>query len=415
MTVSTGRWDIAIVAAAVLLATGLATAEPTISLLGIVPLFVYGYGMVSSPPAGSVAVERDLSTHQPKPNAEIRIRVTVKNLGNDALPSIRVEDGVPDALQVISGSPVWVSALGPSDSATFEYTVRAQRGLYEFERAEVVFSSFARSKSRSERCGTGDSVSCRTIVDDMVIRRQTLRHGGAVSTNSGGEGVEFFSARQYQRGDPLSRVDWNRYAASRELSTIQYRNQRASHVVLLIDNSESAGVARSNGDITGLDLCLAAADEMLERLAKQGSRTDVAFLVSPELTAPRGSEQRAPGCSFDEYLLRSVTRKDTADISLDALGRRIPSTAQTIVLTPLLSDAAVEIVQYLKSGGHQTTVFSPDITEQDGDSTVGRRLEGIERSARIATIQAGGIPVESWHPQQERLTGFANALSGGTQ
>jgi uncharacterized protein (DUF58 family) len=415
MTESTGRWDMALVVAAVLLATGLATAEPTVSLLGVVPLILYGYGMISAPPAGSVVVERDLSTHHPKPNAEVRVRVTVKNLGEEALSSIRIKDGVPDSLQVQSGSAVWVSALGPGASANFEYTVRAQRGLYEFEPAEVLFNSFARSKSRSERCGTADSVSCRTMVDDLVIHRQTHPHQGEVSTDQGGDGVEFFSARQYQRGDPLSRVDWNRYAASRELSTIQYRDQRASQVVLLVDNSEASGLARTNGDVTGLDLCLAAADEMLELLAKQGSRTGVAFLHPPEVKAPRGTGQSSKDFGFDEYLLRRVKHQDNAEIYLDRLGERIPSTAQTIVLTPLLSAGPVEVVQYLESAGHETTVFSPNITDLGGSSTVGHRVKDIERSRRIRTLQTGGIRVENWHPQQELSSEVATSLSGGTQ
>jgi len=62
---------------------------------------------------------------------------------------------------------------------------------------------------------------------DLPLRGLTTKYHGRVPTDVGGAGVEFHATREYRRGDPVKRIDWNRRARTGELATLELREERA--------------------------------------------------------------------------------------------------------------------------------------------------------------------------------------------
>jgi len=126
-----------------------------------------------------------------------------------------------------------------------------RRGEYEFDavRVRARDPSGARETEATIRAAsTVASVPTLPRLDSFPLRSQTVQRVGRVSTSQGGSGVEFHATREYRPGDPLSRVDWNRLARTGELSTVQYREERAATVVAIVDAREQSHVADADGE-----------------------------------------------------------------------------------------------------------------------------------------------------------------------
>ncbi|MEF8868457.1 MAG: DUF58 domain-containing protein, partial [Haloarculaceae archaeon] len=124
-------------------ALGVLLGQPALLLVAVVGVAFGGFALAARPPDVRVELSRELERTAAGPEEPIRVTVTVRNAGDSLLPDIRLVDGVPDALDVVGGSPRTATALRPGKAATFSYTVRAARGDHEFDPVTVLARGFS--------------------------------------------------------------------------------------------------------------------------------------------------------------------------------------------------------------------------------------------------------------------------------
>jgi uncharacterized repeat protein (TIGR01451 family) len=200
------------VAAVALVAGGLGvlTSTPALLLGAVVGVGYLAYARAFPAPDVSLSVSRTLSDVDPDPGDEVTVSLTVRNTGETTIPDLRLVDGVPAALEVIDGSPRLGTALRPGARGTFEYTVFARRGEYEFEPLLAVARDASGSREREVELRVDTVLTCTpslSATTDVPLRGLTSRYTGRVETDTGGEGIEFYATREYRSGDSLSRVD----------------------------------------------------------------------------------------------------------------------------------------------------------------------------------------------------------------
>jgi len=78
------------------------------------------------------------------------------------------------------------------------------------------------------------SVTCANVVSRGALADATLPSADAPHRQRR-SGLEFHATRNYQSGDPVSRIDWRRFAKTNELTTVQYREEQAVRTVLVVD------------------------------------------------------------------------------------------------------------------------------------------------------------------------------------
>ncbi|MFC7195680.1 DUF58 domain-containing protein [Halosimplex aquaticum] len=275
----------------------------------------------------------------------------------------------------------------------------------------------------------GATLVCHAPVESLALAGQTGIGSGRVQTDSGGEGVEFYATREYAPGDPASRVDWNRYASTGELTTVTYRESNAATVVFVVDGRFDH--RRAVGEPTARELCCYAtvrmADAVLDDQNLVGA--SVCYYRSSNAIGSLGSV--GPGRGPEQTLrIRALLREklgvDVDDLHVSAdreaesgdgdaasdrsggsgdIVRRnhellddVPAGAQVVFATPLLDDVAVRTIDELVARGHVTTVVSPDVT--DG-STRGGTVERVTRSGRLATVAGTKrVRVVDWSPDE---------------
>jgi len=146
------------------------------------------------------------------------------------------------------GSPRLGTALRSGETVSYEYAVEARRGEHPFEPVHVVTRNLAGTAERERTVSSTGPAAIRCVpalerVETAVpVRTQQTRLTGRVSTDVGGEGTEFYATRTYRPGDPLRRIDWNRRARTGDLATLEFREERAVTVVLVVDASSGAAV-----------------------------------------------------------------------------------------------------------------------------------------------------------------------------
>ncbi|GAB6860654.1 DUF58 domain-containing protein [Haloplanus litoreus] len=401
-----------------LVAAGVAAGRPTLLLAALVPLAFVVQGAVSSLSSldGRVRVEREIRPETPLPGQPVEVTLRVTNVGESVMPDLRVLDGVPRELEVSGGDARAGDALRSGETLTATYTLTANRGSYAFRpvtlRAGAVSGTVV-TETAVEADGATE-FDCRVTVEDMPLRRRTSTFTGSLSTDTGGVGVEFHATRDYRRGDPVNRINWRRYAKTGELSTVEYREQRAARVAVLIDGRDPAHVAAGTSLPTGATLSAYAATLAVGVLRDDGHHVGVGALgpehpitggrpawVPPDVEgfpAQAAAVCNAAATGPDDAVPADAVLADGGDAALDRLLGHLPETAQVLLCTPAVDDAMPAAVESIRARGHETTVLAPDVT----GGSVGGRVVALERSVRLDRMRRLGATVVDWN-RDERL------------
>ncbi|WP_227355250.1 DUF58 domain-containing protein [Haladaptatus salinisoli] len=417
MTVrETNRWHGVSAVALLAAAVGVFVGSPVTLLVGVVGVAFAAYARTATPPTTDLELTRTVSDATPEPGDEIRVEVAVENVGDATVPDLRVIDGVPEALEVTSGSPRLGTALRPGKRAAFAYRVEAVRGEHAFEPAQVLARDFSGAVEREFELADETAITCTprlaATAESVPLREQTIRHTGRVATREGGTGVEFHATREYRPGDPLSRIDWNRKARTGELTTVEFREEQTATVVLLVDTRAKAYLATDVDDPGAVEHAVRAAGDAFSALLDNGDRVGIAAFGPEEawLSPGTGTYHRAEARELlshaDAFALEPPTGTFYSTLRMRWLLRRLPTDAQVVFFSPLCDRFAPEVARRIDAGGHAVTVISPDPT---GDATPGQRLARAERLRRLQSLRAGGLRVVDWDADESLGVALARA------
>lgn len=388
------------------LAFGILASQPAVLLASAVGIAVAGYARIATPPSlADLDVTRTVSDDSPEPGDEVEVTVTVENTGETFLSDLRLIDRVPATMDVVDGSPKLGTALRSGGTTTFTYQVVAERGEHSWP-LQVVGRDVSGALEREALIDTEKTIRCvpllRTTVD-MPVRLQTSMYAGEVKTKTGGEGLEFFSVRDYQPGDPESRIDWKTYARSGEFTTIDFREEKAARVVLLFDARSSSYVSSAPGEKHALNKSIDAAYDVFASLHDQGHLIGIAaFNGIPCWLGPATGTLHVQHVRnlFVEHPALSPLPPELAEKEegryvdpMTHIRRQLPSNTQIFLFSPLTDHYTYEVARRLNGAGHLVTIVSPDPT---ADRTIGQRIARLERTVRIKQLRDYGIRVVDW-------------------
>nr|WP_305882918.1 DUF58 domain-containing protein [Halobellus rarus] len=385
-------------------ALGAVLQRPALLLVAGLGVAYTAYAWFGDAPEPSLSVERRVEDDSPDPESTVDVSLTVRNTGTRTLSDLRFVDGVPPGLTVTDGSPRLGTALRPGASVTFSYAVEAVRGSHTWEPLTVVARNPAGGRERKIEIDPDErtTLSCTPpleATDDLPLRGLTTPYAGRVATDVVGAGLEFASTRAYRRGDPLSRIDWNRYAGTGKLSTVEFRQERAAAVVLLIDARDVAYVAADPEHRHAVERSVDAARRAFASLLDTGDRVGIAALSPVDCWLPPGAgrdhRSRARELLASHPALAPAPPEQPHSTARDVqrLRRRLPADAQVLFFSPLVDDHAMEAARRLDAYGHPVTVVSPDATT---DGSLGRRIARLERRNRLIGLRRAGVRVVDW-------------------
>jgi len=398
----TGRWFGLAGAALVAVGVGLLARVPALVLLGGLGVTLGAYDRLAVPPAADVTVRRSLAPTEPSLGERVTVALTVRNDGDRTIPDLRIADGVPDTVRVVEGSASLGTALRPGAETTMTYEIAGGTDRCTFEPATVVVRDVVGVVARRARVAVEpDAVTWERPAGSALLPLvpAVARRPGAVPVDEGGEGVSFYAVREHRSNDPLSRVDWNRYARTGDLSTVEFRREQSATVVVVVDARAAAAVAPRPDAETAVERSTAAAVALVEGLPEDGHAVGVAAYSSQRAWLDPGTTEAHRRRARD--LLRTdrafAATPDGREPDARRLLARLPKAANVVFLSPLCDDDAEAFARRLAAGGHPVTVVSPDPTTTD---TAGHRLARLERTERLRRLRAAGLAVHDWGPDE---------------
>lgn len=401
-----------------LLAAGLGVtlSQPGLVLVAVVGVGLLAHRQASTTPSPALALERTFD-NDPEPGDIVEIETTITNSGEETLTDCRFVDLVPPELSVVDGSPRMAAVLRPGESCTLTYSIRAQRGRHNFGGLYTIVSNLAGTTEHEYHLGGEMEFLCIPSMDPLqaaVLRQLTTPYAGRLTTNKPGEGLEFHATREYRRGDSLRRIDWNQYASTGELSTLQFRTERSASVVLLADVRASSYVRADSDDPHAADRVVEAVGRLFVTLLDDDHRAGIATFGPDYWLSPNdGTEHRSRG--LEALGTESALSPSPPDgqypvrLRVRRLLRRLPEMTQVLICSPLLDDATKTAVQRLESAGHEVIVVSPDPTAMD---TPGETVYALERRRRIRDIHQYGVPVVDWPIDEQLDVVIARTITG---
>jgi uncharacterized protein (DUF58 family) len=296
------------------------------------------------------------------------------------------------------------------------YEIEASRGVHGFEPVRAIARDWTGSVERETETRVETELACVPALSSLPrfpLRSQATDDAGRLTTDTGGSGVEFHSTRHYRPGDPLSRIDWARLARAGELTTVDFREERAAETVLVVDTRESAYVADADGG-SAVEYGVEAAGAVASALLDASSRVGLAAFGPRREWIPPGIG-RTQRVRMREALARSPAfdpLPPTDDFfpvaAFRRLRGRLPADAQVVLVSPL-DEYARTVARRLEARGHAVTLLSPDVTDSE---TAPRALARLERRRRLSSLRDAGVRVVDWDPERPLAVALARASRG---
>ncbi|WP_254809145.1 DUF58 domain-containing protein [Natronosalvus amylolyticus] len=399
---SSDRWTFALAVALGCVGIGVLVADAALVLAGVVALTYAAYGYATAPPTPTLTVSRTLEPANPVPGDAVTVTVSVVNAGRKALPDVRVTDGVHAELRV-DGRQRAVGSLEPGESLRWSYTVVARRGTYTFDPVTVTTRNVSGSERRTLTFEPETTVTADDALERVPLAGQTIQHTGRVETDIGGEGIEFFSIREFQPTDPMNRVDWNRLARTGELTTVEFREERAAAVVVVVDQRHETVVARVPDEPTGRELTTHAGEWLASAMLGENNRVGVTLYGGRgDYLLPRSGRDQLARVKrlLDGEWCGSFGRPawlSQGDRSVDRFCRHLADEKQIVFVTPLLDDEPVDSAQRFLAHGHAVTLVCPMVGARADEAGLVDRL-AVER--RLSTLRSHGVRVVEWSPDE---------------
>ena len=399
----THHWAGVSVVVLVCLGVGVLIEQPGVVLAGAVAVGYATYARMRPLGLVELSVSRSVSTTSPDTGDDVVVTVTVTNEGGFC-PDLRIVDGVPESLAVTDGSPRSGVRLREGGSVTLSYTVQARQGTHEFGPTQVIARSLSNATEQELLFDAETSITAvpspRPVQEAVPLRRQPTQYAGRAPTDSGGEGVEFHTVREYKPGDSMARIDWNRRARTGELTTLEFRRERATRVVLLVDARSSARVGHDPLATDAVERSIGAAQRLFPTLLAEGHQVGIAAFGPQEcfLAPDTGTSHRQRGQNLlaTDPAFRAGSGPDQKRrIWVRQLRKRLPGNTQLVLFSPLLDGRTVRVVRTLEAYGYPVTVVSPDPT---ATGTPGQRLLRTRRRLLVTDLRQTGVPVLDWAP-----------------
>ncbi|WP_158056001.1 DUF58 domain-containing protein [Halorussus halophilus] len=406
-TRKTDRWRGVVAAALFAGFVGLVGKRPLALLSAVVAVAFAVYPRVSPTLPVELDIERSVEeqpdSEGPADDGEVEVTVTIRNVGDRTLPDVRIIDGVPPMLSVVDGTARHAATLRPGKTTTFSYTVNTNHGRHQFDPATVLARDWSGATEVETTVATETEIDCTDGVPDVPLRQQTTDRVGPMPTDSGGAGIEFYRTRNYQHGDPMSRIDWNRLASSGELTTVDFRKERATSVVVCLDARRSA--YRANEDEPhAVAHGVAAAENIVTALLESREQVGLAAIGEefcwhpPGAGADHGTRIRNSLATHPALSAIPPEEDPAIEPQVTELKKRLASDTQLIVISPLADSFTTKTALELEAAGTAVTVVSPDVT--DGE-TPGGKIARAQRENEIHSLRRAGVQVVDWNPDEQ--------------
>ncbi|MDP9496044.1 MAG: DUF58 domain-containing protein [Actinomycetota bacterium] len=325
----------------------------------------------------NIAVNRRLGSSTVHDGDSTTVTLLIANQGRRAIRDISIEDDVNQ----LGVATFEVARLrrGASTTATYRVTCRP-RGVYRVGPTMVSASDPLGLAETRLPTGPVDRIVVYPALEELsgfpIVRGQDPAMQASRPEHSRRGGEDFYTLREYQRGDDLRRVHWPTSAKTDELMIRQLETPWQSRALVLLDVRDASYESR----------------DAFEK-AVSGAATIVTHLVGSGFDADlwAGDAEPIDASRYGSAMERLALVQPDSAIDIQAVASRIRQKGGggALVMITGIADRSLLSVQQLLSRDYPTTVL------MSVSASTSQTLVGFHRFG-VATVSIE--PDEPWAP-----------------
>jgi uncharacterized protein (DUF58 family) len=325
---------------------------------------------------------------------------------------VEVHDIIPGYMRLEKGSNHMVLPLYKGEVRTTGYELECPlRGAYRVGPVEMRTTD-AQGFFDQEELIPGahelDVVPLYVELRSLDLTSRALKYNmGPVTINEMGRSTDFYSIREYVRGDPYRKINWKASARYRKLMINEDEKETLSDCAIIVDSRALAatGTPLDNFHETSLRSTLGVA----RTLVSSKNRVMVATYNDSVNIVPPGLGT-AHNRIIQAMLVETVARGNlTFDWAAGYATPFIKPRSDIVVFSPLISDMTfLPAVLGLIRTGHQVVVVTTQLEDFEematGEPSSRGLLIGLQRSTNIAELESAGVQVIEVGPEEPQLS-----------
>lgn len=407
------RWNLLLVMIAVSIITGLLTRSAFSFVLAI-PFLVYA--------------ATGQALHMPKITVQMsgdRLRIAAGEIVtvhasvqcSTSTPVARMDWILPPTVEHVSGDIGFGGPVQAGVAVEFEIQLRCPRGEYVVRAPSVTVSNAALLREKTVQ--PPQRIRIRAVPAVFPPRQVAISppavnlFPGIIASRKAGTGAEFFDIREYRPGDSLrhvSRKSYTRGTGVRRLHVVEYEEERAVDVCIILDVRSHVYMSR------GLDLfeasCTGAA-ALSSRFIADGNRVSLLQYGGALRWSPPGYGKRRRESILDE-LAGARPREHGAFRDLAQLPVHLLRAGTQLILVSPVHHEDIPELSALHARRFRIIVLRPDNLERsrqelpdDSERDLAYRLARLEHGHIAQELERAGILVVDWPAGQSLPACFA--------
>jgi uncharacterized protein (DUF58 family) len=406
-------WVLSILFAGMVIA-GLVTVNNVLIALAL-PLNIYLLVAVFFAPGGQkLKARRTLSTDRITQGMDVTVNLQVTN-ENMRIEELHLSELMPFSAQSLDGRSAQDTALAPGESVEYEYSLQGWRGEYRFESLLARITDPFGMFELKEKLPAAGKVLVYPEVSNLkafpIRPPHTKGFSGPIPSRKSGTGMDFFGIRQYQLGDSLRHVNWQKSARhSVDLFTNEYEQERIADVGLILDARPHCDISFDGHRL--FEYSVQAAASLAEMFLSEGHCLSL-------LIYSAGIMRVFPGYGKvqHERVLKALATADTGlNYAMEHLrylpARFLPPRGQLVYISPVSSGDLERILRFRRQG-YEILIISPNPLDFEHWNETGQAKPDFQLAARFAQIERDllfnnlrqvGVQIINWHVDQPLST-----------
>jgi len=309
----------------------------------------------------------------------VQVTLTLRNPGRRSVRNVTVIDEV-ESLGVASFE---IAGIDADDSATATYRVMCRpRGIFQVGPSRATSSDPLGLAELSAPDGPVDQLVVYPTVEILdgfpVVRGQDPSMAASRPEHSQRGGEDFYTLREYQRGDDLRRVHWPSSARTDELMIRQLETPWQSRALVMLDVRSQVYESAD-----AFETAVSGAASVITHLVKSGFDADL------WAGDPHAIDASRYGAAMEKLAL--VQPSGAIDLQSVATQIRHRGGGGALVIVTGTADRTLVAVQQLLSRDYPTSVLLGT------SSTTPQTLAGFHRlGVATVTVAPGGSWAEKW-------------------
>ncbi len=336
---------------------------------------------------------------------------------------VELHDKAPGYMELADGSNHSVMPLYKGEVRRTGYTLMCPlRGAYRVGPVDVRTTDamgLYDAETTLQDIHELDVVPLYVELRNLDLQSRALKYNmGPVTINELGRSTDFYSLREYVKGDPYKKINWKASAKRRRLMINEDEKETLSDCAIFVDSRALSATGsplenfheQSLRATLGLSRTLVGAKNRIMVV----TYNDAVNIVPPGLG---NAHNRVVQAMTIETVAKGTL---TFDWAAGYARPYIMPRSDVVVFSPLLSDMTFypTILSLIRTGHRVVVVTAPlEEYEERAAGAKGSRsmLMALQRTTNIAELEAAGIPVidvEADEPQLSILVRVSAALGG---